>query len=216
MKKTTVLFSSGVLLWLSAMLPLTSQAAVTDEKEAEASFALTTPEKDILKITQADDLTFGSTTLKVDAIDAVTTADTEITIVELSGEAPGWTLTATLGDFKDKTTPTKTLVGAQLFYPEVTPTTNAVAGSPAALALPVAINTEDSFTGALKGQIVSAGGSATTIFGAAATKGYGQWTLPYKDANKVQLHVPEGQLIGDYEAKLTYTLKDTPTPNVVS
>ncbi len=213
MKKTTLLFSTATLLGLSVMVPLTGQAAVTDTKDdGKASFTLTTPTEGTLKIVSADDLTFGSTTLKVDAIDAVTTIDTAITIEELSGNAPGWTLKATLGDFKDKTTPTKTLVGAQLFYPEVTPTTNAVAGSPAALALPVAIKTEDSFTGDLKGQIVSAGGTATTIFGAAATKGYGQWTLPYKDANKVQLHIPEGQLIGDYEAELTYTLTDTPTP----
>ncbi len=214
MKKTTLFFCAAALLGLSAIVPVTVQADETARNEEPiVSFTLTTPEKDILKITQADDLTFGSSTLDVDALVTVTTVDTLITIVELSGEAPGWTLTATLGDFKAETSSTtRVLEGARLFYPEVVPTTNAAEGTMAALALPVAINTEDSFTGELKGQVVSAGGDATPIFGAAKGKGYGQWTLPYSGANKVQLYVPEGQLIGDYEAELTYTLKDTPTP----
>ncbi len=214
MKKTTLFFNAAALLWLSVMVPLTGQAEkkaeIKDEKVGIASFKLIPPTEGTLKIIKADDLTFGSATVKAEAIDVVTTTDTVITIEELSGNAPGWTLTAKLGDFIDQTTLTRELEGARLFYPEVTPTTNAPAGSLAALALPVAIKTEDS--GDLKGQIVSAGGEATTIFGAEKDKGYGQWTLPYSGDNKVQLHIPEGQLIGDYVATLTYTLTDTPTP----
>lgn len=193
----------GAVLCAITLMPISVKAETTS-KEATASFNLVAP-SETLKITNATDLVFDDATISdTDAITSTTT-DTSISIQELSGLAPGWTLTAQLDNFIDGA---KTITGAQLFYASMTaetPTTGDVSGI-----LPVSVETDSAFTGETKGKIISAGGDAATIVTASAGKGYGSWKMTYGGANKVQLKVPAGHLAGSYTAALTYTLADTP------
>lgn len=211
MKKQTIITGLALALGVLAFAPSAAQATEVT-KEATATFDLTAPESGTLNITEADNLVFESKDLSADTVFSKTTADTKITIQELSGNAPGWKLTAKLGEFKEATKTTQTLAGAQIYYPQVTPTTNAAEGTAAAAALPTTIGTAAAFEGTTTGVVVSAGGEATIIANAAVDKGYGQWTMTYDGDNKVQLKVPGGQLSGSYKADLTYVLTDSPAP----
>lgn len=208
-------YASGLVLALSLVIvrPTAAHAEIsTDGKTAtnEATFTLNAETTGTLKITDATDLTFTSKNITASDVVTSTTGESSISIQELSGAAPGWSVTATLGEFTDTTVSTKKLVGAQIFYPAGEATTTAAASTPAASALPTFLGTETAFEGTTTGISVNAGGSAVKIIEAAKGKGYGNWKMSYSGDNKVQLKVPQGQLKGSYKATLTYTLQDAP------
>lgn len=205
MKKYVISFS-GLALGLVVLAGGTTKAsATTVTDDATASFKLVAP-TETLKITNATDFTFEDGVISADDIVTTNSADAVVAIQELSGNAPGWQLSAKLGNFTG-TTNGKTLTGAQLFYPSVTPTTT-TAGDASGI-LPVSVATDTAFSGTDKGKILTAGSDAANIVTADAGKGYGSWTMTYPK-NKLQLKVPAGNLQDTYTATLTYSLTDTP------
>lgn len=193
-------------LGMAAVAGLSLEAsAATDTADAKATFKLVAP-SETLKITNATNLTFKDATISADDVVTTNSADVVIAIQELSGNAPGWQLSAKLSDFKG-TTDTKTITGAQLFYPSVTPTTTTIGDTSAIL--PVSVKTDTGFIGADTGKIISAGSDAANLVTASAGKGYGSWAITYP-TDKLQLKIPAGNLQDTYTATMTYTLTDTP------
>lgn len=199
------IFFLGAAMLAACTLPYSAEAA-QDTFDGTASFRLVAP-TETLKITNATNLVFSDATISASDVVTTTTGDASISVQELSGNATGWTLQVELGVFADGT---KTIPGAELFYPSVTPTTT-TPGDVSNI-LPTAVATDTAFQGTATGKIISSGGAASTLVSAAQGKGYGSWTMTYGGADKIQLKIPTGQLAGNYVADLTYTLTDSPTP----
>lgn len=185
--------------------PMHANGETVVDDTAKASFELKSPETGALSIVSAADLTFNAATISVDDIVTTSSADSAIVIQEISGNAPGWKLSAQLSDFTGANK--KVITGTQLFYPSVVPVTNSSASDTTSIQ-PVSTVDKTALTGADKGTIVSGGGDAVTIMTADSGKGYGRWTMTYP-VGKVQLKIPSGNLASTYTAKLTYSLSDT-------
>lgn len=202
-------------LLLAALIVSGNQASAeaADTKEQKATVNLTEntdPSTSLLEITNASDLNFGSQAIGVNDMNFTDANSPSITITDIRGDAPGWNLSVSLGEFKDASA-NRTLKGVRLFYPAVTMTTNATVA--VADRTPAAIATDTSFSDtSIKGVLVDAAAtpSAKTLVNAAAGKGNGQWTATYDATNKAELNVPAGNLAGNYVAALTYTLTDGP------
>lgn len=213
MKKLVI---ASTLLMAALVVSGTQASAETaDTKAQKAAVTLTEntdPSTSLLEITSASDLNFGSQAIGVNDMNFTDTNSPSVVITDIRGDAPGWNLTVSLGEFKDTTADSnRTLKGARLFYPAVTMTTNATVA--VADRTPAATATDSSFSdSAVKGVLLDSAAtpSAKTLMTAAANKGNGQWTATYDTANKVELNVPAGNLAGSYEAALTYTLTDGP------
>lgn len=195
----------GATVCAGYLLPTTSNAELVN-KDATASFELIAP-LETLKITNASELIFDDATISEGDVVTITTDASSISIQELSGNAPGWRLSAELGQFTS--TGSKVINGAQLFYPTVVPTTTTLGD--VSNILPQSEATDTAFTGENKGEIIDSEAGAKTIVTASEGKGYGSWTMTYDEANKIQLKIPTGHLAGNYIADLTYTLTDGPT-----
>lgn len=194
-------------LSLSAIALMTSSVtfAASVNQDATATFNLVAP-TETLKLTEASDITFKDATISAEDIVTTNSNDVNISIQELSGNAPGWQLSTKLSHFTGSTKG-KQLTGAQLFYPSVTPTTT-TSGDTSAI-LPNTLTTDNAFTGDDKGKVVSSGEDAVNIVIADVGKGYGSWTIQYP-TDKIQLKIPAGNLQDTYTATLTYTLTDSP------
>lgn len=192
-----------------------ASAEVADTKDQKATVKLTEntdPSTSLLEITSASDLNFGSKAIGINDMNFTDDSATapSIVVTDIRGNAPGWNLTVSLGEFKDAST-SRTLKGVRLFYPTVTMSTNATVA--VTERTPETLATDASFSdSSVKGILVDAAAtpSAKTLINAAAGKGNGQWTATY-DTAKAELNVPAGNLAGTYVADLTYTLNDAPT-----
>lgn len=203
-------------LFMAALVVSSNQASAetADTKTQKATVTLTEntdPSTSLLEITSASDLNFGSQAIGVNDMNFTDENSPSLVITDIRGDAPGWNVTVSLGEFKTKDT-NRTLKGVRLFYPAVTMTTNATVA--VADRTPAATATDSSFSdSSIKGVLVDASAtpSAKTLINAAAAKGNGQWTATYDASNKVELNVPAGNLAGSYEAALTYALTDGPS-----
>lgn len=198
-------FLCGAVFATALAFPVVANAETVTDDTAKATFELVAPDSGALSIVSADDLVFNAATITADNVVTTTSADSAITIQEISGAAPGWTLTAQLGNFTGSNS--TTISGARLFYPSITPTTTKTGDTSSIL--PTSVNTDNAFTGTDKGVILSSGGDSVKIVGADLGKGYGEWEMNYP-TSKVQLEIPAGNLASTYTATLTYTLTDTP------
>lgn len=188
-------------------------AATSDTKTQSATVSLTesTDPNSLLQITSASDLNFGAQAIGVSDMKFTDANSPSIVITDIRGEAPGWNVSVSLGEFTDSTN-NQTLTGVQLFYPTVSMTTTSTAIS-VDDRRPSTIATDSSFSDStIKGLLLDSQASPTskTLINAAAKKGNGQWTATYDTSNKVELLVPAGNLAGNYSANLTYTLADGP------
>lgn len=199
-------------LLLAALIFSSNQASaeVADTKKPKATVTLTEATTSLLEITNSSDLDFGSQAIGVNDMNFTDTNSPIITVTDIRGNASGWNLSVSLGEFKDSTAK-RTLKGVRLFYPTVTMTTNATVSvderTPEALAKDKSFSDES-----VNGILVDAAEtpSAKTLINSVAGKGNGQWTATYDTTNKIELNVPAGNLSGNYEAALTYTLTDGP------
>lgn len=201
-------------LFITALLTYAVPAQAADDIEnKEASVTLTeeTDPNELLKITNASDLNFGSKSIGVDDLFFTDDNNPEITITDIRGNAPGWKLLVGLGEFVDAATNRK-LLGAQLFYPAVTMTTNSTID--VSTRMPVTSSSDQSFSNAgVNGLVVPASATPApqVLINAPAGKGNGRWSAIYDSNNKIELNVPAGNLAGNYVADLVYTLSDTPS-----
>lgn len=126
---------------------------------------------------------------------ATETVAPNVQVSDRRGEGQGWNLQVRMSEFADKTEATKILKGAEITIPAGT-----VGKSEGNIALPPESN-----------EVVVAGSkdSAQTIFSAKEKTGLGTWTNEF-DAAQVKLMVPAGNLKGDYQATLTWSLLDAP------
>jgi len=207
MKKLLIPFS---ILGFFTIITSNVNAETIEAPPAKATFELEKGTNGTIEV-QADNLTFGKHTLTPFDIITKTTSDSSVKVIEFSGEKPGWTLSVQLDKFEDKPNNNK-IDGVRLFYPIVTPTTTT--GGSASTDAPVSLGTNKSFdtSVSLTGRIVNDDNVPVKLATAAKGKGYGTWTLPYNDANRIQLNVPSGQKVGSYTADLKYTVADIPTP----
>ncbi|MBF2488487.1 WxL domain-containing protein [Listeria marthii] len=137
-------------------------------------------------------------------------------ISDVRGTNTGWTLSVTGSEFKDASTPAKTIPGATLTIPKST------VGS--------ATSTAQAPTGYDSVTISMTGGAAVPVMAAkdnqTATptnfnddEGMGTWTDSFgsaassaTDTSKPKLSIPQNVVVADgtYESTLTWTLSDTP------
>lgn len=179
-------------------------------KEASVNLIEDPDDPSLLKISEASDLVFGSKAIGIEAIIFVETNVPKMTITDIRGEAPGWNLTVSLGEFLDVSN-NRILKGTKLFYPDVTMTTNGTVN--VAERTPETTNTDSSFkAGNVKGLVLDSSSIASpkVLFDASVGQGNGLWSATYNDASQIELLVPAGNLSGEYTATLTYTLGDTP------
>ncbi|APB32040.1 WxL domain-containing protein [Vagococcus teuberi] len=204
MRKKMIIMSFLSVSAVGFQMPIL--AAESASSTNTASFNLVSPKESLTIV--ADDLSFRTSTIT--ANDLVTTSSTnlKINIQEISGNAPGWSLTAQLGDFVNSDS-SKVIKGTQLFYPNVTPTTTTI-GDTSSIQ-PKSVGMEKAFSdGVSEGQVINGGGDPVTIADAAKGTGYGSWTFNYA-MDSVELKIPAGNLADAYTANLTYTLADKPT-----
>lgn len=204
----TILLSLGLLLVFFQKTTIEA-AAVEDPKhmEKETKFVLTgTNENMALDVANLD---FGEHMLVGGDIITPSENDVSIKVIEYSGSRPGWTLKVKLDKFVDSSG--ESINGTQLFYPLVTPITKT--GGDAASKAPKSLGDSPSFTGGLKGAVVSDNDAVVPIAGAAKKNGFGEWEFPYREDNRIQLKIPRGQNSGDYRGTLTYSIEDTPLPD---
>ncbi|MBC2098828.1 WxL domain-containing protein [Listeria booriae] len=118
-----------------------------------------------------------------------------IQVTDKRGNGDGWVLTASATDFKDGN---NVLKGAEMSFKNGQVRTQADNQSTAPTASDVTLN-----------------GSAQPVFQAAANAGMGTWIDVYSGtagANEnVTLHVPAGNLAGDYDSSITWTLETSPS-----
>lgn len=185
--------------------------ATTDKKASVSLTESTEPNASLLEITSASDLNFGSQAIGVDNMIFKDVNSPSITLTDIRGDAPGWNISVSLGEFKTASG-NKTLKGVKLFYPYVLMTTTEGAIA-VAERQPETIATDSSFDDeSVKGVLIESleTPTAKTLMNAISGKGNGQWTANYIDKNQIELYVPTGNLAGDYTASLTYTLTDGP------
>ncbi|EPO9374465.1 WxL domain-containing protein [Listeria monocytogenes] len=137
-------------------------------------------------------------------------------ISDVRGTNTGWTLSVTGSAFKDSSTPTKTIPGAELTIPKSTVSS--------------ATSTAQAPTGYDSVTISMTGGAAIPVMAAkdmqTATptnfnddQGMGTWTDSFgsqavsaTDTSKPKLSIPKNVVVADgtYQSTLTWTLSDTP------
>lgn len=149
-----------------------------------------------LTIDNVSPLLFGEH--KIDGGEAIFETITTTPNVQVSdrrGEGQGWNLQVRMSEFADKEEKTKILKGAEVTLPAGT-----VGKSEGNIALPPETK-----------EVVIAGSveSTQTLFSAKEKTGLGTWTDEF-DASQVKLKVPAGNLKGDYQATLTWSLLDAP------
>lgn len=203
---------------ISSMMFLNDKEAFAAEigESKKASVILTqdeSPGANLLSITQASNLNFGSKSITLDDLIFKTTEASTIQITDLRGSAPGWRLSVSLGEFTS--TDNKKLSGVQMFYPSANfSTVEGAVNSDIRKPVSVTNSSDISFTDPnVKGVLLSASStpSSQVLINAANEKGNGQWTATYALDNSIELKVPSGNFAGAYSANLTYTLTDGPS-----
>lgn len=224
MKKTILLSSTLLLTALLAAGANEANAETTTPFNTDATFEFTTedpenpdpndpvdkekpvgPEtgqKGLLTIDAVSNFEFKSA--KISGGETKTTAEVPegqtlgIQVTDKRGTGAGWNVQAKVDDFKDKKEATKILKGATIKVPAGTfkTTANGDTTNP-----PKAAN--------VAGTII--GKAATPILRAEKNQGKGSWINDW--ANQVELTIPGGNLLGDYQATVTWTLINTPTGN---
>lgn len=126
-------------------------------------------------------------------------------VTDRRGTGAGWTLTTSLGEFKDESQ-TKTLKGATLSFASVTPITSKTAGNPSAPTVST--------------PTLTAGGASSILMEAKKDTGLGIWEAQYPSRTldgvitqkaPITLYVPGDNYAGTYLATLTWNLNDAPT-----
>lgn len=171
----------------------------------------TDPSVSLLEITKASDLNFGSKAIGITDMTLTEEQSPNLVITDIRGDAPGWSLSVSLGKFKDSSN-SRVLKGVQLFYPAITLTTNATVD--VAERTPETLSTDESFEDSfVKGLRINSSDTPSNkvLIKSVSGKGNGQWTGTYDATHKLELNIPAGNLAGNYESSLTYTLTDGPT-----
>lgn len=110
---------------------------------------------------------------------------------DISGTGAGWTLRASASEFVRDDGSGITLSGANLIFPKVTSKT-----------LPKNSSSEPKVN---KLTVPFDGKTSQVLLDAGKGKGMGAWEVAY-DESKIKLQLPSGQLEGQYEATVTYSL----------
>lgn len=205
----SIVLGSFLILGSSVSLAATAD---TMTKKAELTLSESTnPNK--LAITDSSDLNFGSKEIGLTDMLFTSQDAATIQVTDIRGDAPGWNLSLSLGEFTTSGSGTAlTLKGVKLFYPAATMTTSAGAVN-ADNRVPTTLEPDSAFSSSdTKGVIIESSStpSSKVLFNATEAHGNGQWTANYT-AGQIELNVPSGNLAGDYSADLVYTLADTPT-----
>lgn len=116
-----------------------------------------------------------------------------IRVDDVSGEGSGWTLRVRGSKFVRTDDNTTELMGAQLEYPKVAPVT--YKNSQTKDNAPVVNKTMLSFDESVK-----------TLMSAGKGAGMGAWEVAYQGDQGIKLVLPPGQLLGTYQATVTYEL----------
>ncbi|EOH92489.1 hypothetical protein UAW_03009 [Enterococcus haemoperoxidus ATCC BAA-382] len=161
-----------------------------------------TGQKGLLTIDAVSDFNFKSA--KITGGETKTTAEVPdgktvgIQVTDKRGTGAGWNVQAKVDEFKDTKEATKILKGATIKVPAGTfkTTVNGDTTNP-----PKAANAEGTLIGK----------SATPILRAEKDQGKGSWVNDWAD--QVELTIPGGNLLGNYQATVTWTLINTPTGN---
>lgn len=213
MKK--IILISTILLGIILASSDSVFAEVVDTKVQQAQLELTEnddPSVSKLSITQVSNLDFGKQGIGITEMKFTASNVSVIQVTDIRGDAPGWTLSVSLGEFKtSQAEDANTLRGVELFYPSTVMTTTSGAIDPQDRT-PESISTDSAFSAdTIKGVVVSSSATpnSKTLFNASKLQGNGQWTANY-GVGKVELKVPSGNLAGAYSADLTYTLADGP------
>ncbi|WP_086313725.1 hypothetical protein A5821_001258 [Enterococcus sp. 7F3_DIV0205] len=222
--KKTILLTCSVVLTSLAMGAQAAHAESTTPYNGKATFEFTTedpnnlkpnppvdPEKPVtpptgqkglVAIDAVSDLNFGSATIsggETKATAVVNEGETlGIQVTDKRGTGAGWNVQAKISDFKDKTDAKKILKGATVKIPAGTFYTTATGD-------------KDNAPTASNGNGTVIGTAATQLITAAKDKGKGSWVNDWAD--NVELTIPGGNLVGNYEAAITWTMYDTPTGN---
>ena len=155
----------------------------------------------------AEDLFFGSHELSKEDLIVEAQESMAVSITELSGKRPGWTLKVNLDSFKSDQ---ESINNAELFFPVVDPKSEIQ--EPFQAFKPHVYDEDSSFLDGQTGKIVHVDSGSVKLAEAEAGKGFGKWVLPYEDDKKIQLRVPTGQKEGIYLAELIYTIEEGPIP----
>lgn len=110
---------------------------------------------------------------------------------DISGTGAGWTLRVSASEFVRDDNSGVTLSGANLVFPKVTSKT-----------LPRNSSAEPEVN---KLNIPFDGKTSQVLLNADKGEGMGAWEVAY-DESKIKLQLPSGQLLGQYEATVTYSL----------
>ncbi|MGX7244377.1 WxL domain-containing protein [Enterococcus quebecensis] len=220
--KKTIILTSAIVLTSLAMGAQAAHAESTVPFDSKATFEFKTedpenPEvnppvdkdkpvtpptgqKGLLAIDAVSSFNFGSATIsggETKANAAIPAGETlGIQVTDKRGTGAGWNVQAKISDFKDKTDDKKILKGATVMIPVGTFITTAGGDTEAA---PTASNAQGTVIGTAETQLITA----------AKDTGLGSWVNDW--AGDVELTIPGGNLVGNYEAAITWTLIDTPT-----
>ncbi|MFW5438185.1 WxL domain-containing protein [Paenibacillus apiarius] len=126
-----------------------------------------------------------------------TTTNPNVQVTDIRGTGAGWTLQVSATPFKDKTDGTKVLKGAVVTLPVGTLVTTLANVSTAPTANKVQLSTDSDIT------------APQNLMAATANTGLGTWVDKF-DASQVTIQVPAGNLTGDYESTLSWSLLDAP------
>ncbi|WP_242332230.1 WxL domain-containing protein [Listeria monocytogenes] len=137
-------------------------------------------------------------------------------ISDVRGTNTGWTLSVTGSDFKDSSTPAKTIPGAELTIPKST-----VSSATSTAQAPTGYDSVTiSMTGGAAVPVMAAKDMQTatpTNFNddqgmATWTDSFGSQAVSATDTSKPKLSIPKNVVVADgtYQSTLTWTLSDTP------
>lgn len=178
-------------------ITITSQDAVTPPLEPSVPDGATGNEG-TLTIDNVSPLLFASHTLSGgDVTYTTTTTNPNVQVTDIRGTGAGWTLQVSATPFKDKKDNSKVLKGAIVTLPVGTLITSSDNVSTAPTARAVQLSTDSDRT------------DPQNLMVAAANAGMGKWVDKF-DASQVTIQVPAGNLTGDYESTLYWSLLDAP------
>lgn len=216
MKKKMRVFSIASLILMSSSFPFEALASkVNEDKRIEFGLSGNKIEnKEAVKIQEAVDigkhspfsgevaltntprLTFNASKLEnkdilVEAKGAAGEAP-GIRVDDVSGKGLGWTVTVKASEFVSTKDPTVTLNGAKLIFPanEAVSFANTISKKPRIKEAQVPFNNQNNYR----------------LIEAKTGEGMGAWEVAYKDNSSIKMELPAGQLLGTYQATVTYTL----------
>ncbi|KRL39567.1 WxL domain-containing protein [Lacticaseibacillus manihotivorans] len=183
--RLTVL-SAVAATFFAVALPVKVHADTTQH----ASVTLKMADGAQVAISDAPNINFGTTAINSNGTDKdADNIDAPVTVTN-PGFADGWTLKVAASNFTDAQT-NRTIKSAQMTFDTAT----------------VAADDQNNVSAAPVAQqaVLTTGGAAQKIVGAADHAGVGTFSATFNPSN-VHLHIPAGNVEGNYSADLTWTL----------